>query len=129
MRVTLRQIEGMQFLGVANEHALVIDQGLDGGGQNTGFRPTELLLLALGACMMANIVGLARNQEFQLGGLELALEDEVLLAPTRISQINITMKIADGLSDKEKMRLVRSAEHCKIHNTLSTPPRINLSVV
>ncbi|MEM3832198.1 MAG: hypothetical protein QW128_01180 [Thermoprotei archaeon] len=50
-KVIVKWVDKMQFIGVDKHgHSVVIDSDSEHGGENTGFRPMELLLIALGTC-------------------------------------------------------------------------------
>lgn len=76
MRVTLDQVAGGHFIGKARESQLVIDKLPEQGGSVEGFRPTELLLLALGSCMMGTLWTFAENQGIPVQGIHLDLLSE-----------------------------------------------------
>ncbi len=46
--VKIKQVEGHQMLCTSGPRGLVMDQEPERGGLGTGFRPTELFLMALG---------------------------------------------------------------------------------
>jgi putative redox protein len=58
-RAVVRWIGNYQFVGIAREHSVVTDLKVDEGGDNAGFKPTELLLTSLGWCLATTILSLA----------------------------------------------------------------------
>lgn len=125
MRVTLDQVAGGHFIGKARESQLVIDKLPEQGGSVEGFRPTELLLLALGSCMMGTLWTFAENQGIPVQGIHLDLLSEEFPHPERIGRIEIKTELKGKLAPKDRERIMRVAQHCKIHNTLKRPPEIN----
>lgn len=125
MRVVLNQVKGGRFVGSARDSQLVVDRLPEQGGSGQGFRPTELLLLALGSCMMGTLWTFAENQKIPVEGIHLELSSEELPHPERVGRIEVKMEVKGKLSPKERERIMRVAQHCKIHNTLRRPPEIN----
>ena len=122
-KVEVRHLQGTQLMGVARQHAWVIDRLPEKGGEGLGPIPTELLLLSLGSCLSFNLFHYAQRSNLNLARLQVELEDEVSSAPERISGIKVRVRISGDLSDDEITRLLRSARGCKIHNTLAAMPK------
>lgn len=59
------------FIGHAREHSVIIDQPAEFGGENIGFKPRELLLIALGGCLGTRIVSLLEETGIEVEGLEI----------------------------------------------------------
>lgn len=127
-KVSIRQIKDKQLIAIARQHAVVLDQTPEKGGTDLGFTPTELILLALGSCMTYNLLHYAHRNNLEIKRLEVELSDEVDKSPERISKIKAQIQIAGDLNAEEMIRLMRSAQGCKIHNTLSVPPQIEVSI-
>jgi putative redox protein len=115
-------------MGVARQHAWVIDRLPEKGGEGLGPIPTELLLLSLGSCLSFNLLHYAQKSNLKLDRLQVELEDEVSSAPERVSKITVRIRISGDLSEEEITRLLRSAKGCKIHNTLSALPKIEVAI-
>jgi putative redox protein len=57
-------------------HSLIIDGPAEAGGQDAGFRPMELMLLGLGACMGLDMLFLLGRMRQEVTGYELRLTGE-----------------------------------------------------
>lgn len=130
---SLKWIEGFQFLGYAREHSVIIDQKKEDGGENLGFKPTELLLLALGGCLGSRIVAEAMFKGLKIEDLKL---DIGISRAARASESNakwlITVKvhIKGDISKEEKEEIVEKAEkYCKISHILKDTCEIQVEVV
>jgi len=65
---------GLQFVGEASSgHAIVMDGDPGVGGNNTGLRPMELLLVGLGGCTGMDVVSILRKKKQELTGLEVTV--------------------------------------------------------
>lgn len=126
MHVELERIEGRRFAIRARGLEVIVDDTIEAGGPGDGFRPTELLLGALAACMAGTMTNFANGREIQLGGISMTLSDEVAKAPTRIGRIEVVMSVEAEASQREAESLERVAGACKIHNTLGNAPEIDL---
>jgi len=49
-------------------HHVTLDAAEHGGGQNTGFRPMELLLVGLGGCTGMDVISILRKKRQQVTG-------------------------------------------------------------
>ncbi len=127
MHVTLEQIEGRRFAIRARGLEVIVDDTVGAGGPGDGFRPTELLLGALAACMAGTMMNFANGQEIPIDGLSMTLDDEVSKAPKRIGKVSVTMVVGAEADDRQAASLERVASACKIHNTLQASPDIELS--
>jgi putative redox protein len=127
-KVSIRHIRDKQLMGVARQHAMIFDQTLEKGGTDLGVTPSELLLLALGSCMTFNMLHYAQRNGMKIERLEVDLADEVSKAPERISKVTAQVRVSGELGEEEIRRLLHSAKGCKIHNTLSASPQIEVSI-
>ena len=126
MRIEMEQVAGRRFKITARGNEVIVDDTLEAGGPGDGFRPTELLTGALAACMAGTMLNFARNQEIGIDGISIEIEDEEADHPDRIGRISIDMNVNADVTPKQAASLERVAAACKIHNTLGTPPQIEL---
>lgn len=65
---------GLKFEGISQfGHKIVTDGGKEGGGEEAGFKPTELLLYGLAGCAGIDIVRILEKQRQKLTSLEIEL--------------------------------------------------------
>jgi uncharacterized OsmC-like protein len=126
MKVVVERVAGRRFTVNARGVQTVVDDTVEAGGPGDGFRPTELVMGGLGACMMGTMINFARNQGIEIGDVEVHLEDEVAEHPERMGRITITMTVETDASERQVASLERVASACKIHNTLERSPEIVL---
>ncbi|WP_434778342.1 OsmC family protein [Neisseria sp. Ec49-e6-T10] len=63
MQVTAQWVNGVCFLGQTESgHSIVLDGAIEGGGQNRGARPLELLLLGTLGCSSYDVVTILQKQ-------------------------------------------------------------------
>jgi len=124
MQVDIEQIEGRRMAIRARGLELIVDDTVEAGGPGDGFRPSELLMGALGTCMIGTMITFARNQNITVSDISMHVEDEALEHPERIGTIRLIMDLKTDADDRRVKTLERVAGACKIHNTLERSPVI-----
>ena len=124
MQVDIEQIEGRRMAIRARGLELIVDDTVEAGGPGDGFRPSELLMGALGTCMIGTMITFARNQNITISNISMHVEDEALEHPERIGTIRLIMDLETDADDRRVKTLERVAGACKIHNTLERSPVI-----
>ncbi|HUP27605.1 MAG TPA: OsmC family protein, partial [Chloroflexia bacterium] len=62
-RLSMADTRGMAFSGLSpSAHTVLIDSEADVGGENSGVRPLELILLALGSCTGMDVISILRKK-------------------------------------------------------------------
>ena len=122
MKVDIEQIQGRRMAIRARGLELIVDDTKENGGPGDGFRPSELVLGALGTCMIGTMITFATNQGIEVDNVTMHLEDEEHHHPERIGKISIEMDLKTNADDRRIKTLERVANACKIHNTLEHSP-------
>lgn len=129
MKAKVKYIDGLQFVGETDSgHAVIMDGTPDVGGNNTGPRPMELLLLGIGGCSGMDIVSIlkkkkenVRNVEIKINGIK---ADEY---PKKFRDINIEFIVKGrGLSDEAVKKAVELSmtKYCSVKATLEGSTKI-----
>jgi uncharacterized OsmC-like protein len=82
---------------------------------------------ALAACTAGTMLTFARNQEIDVSGISISVDDETADHPDRIGRLLVDMKVASDADDRQRASLERVAAACKITNTLERSTEIVLS--
>ncbi len=127
MQVEVERLVGKHFEVRARGLTVDVDELEEAGGSGRGFRPTELLLGALGACMAGTMLTFAANESIPVEEVVVRLEDRVAQHPKRIDGIRVEMSVDGDLSERHVASLRRVAAACKIHNTVTTGVAIELT--
>ncbi|MCS6937161.1 MAG: OsmC family protein [Candidatus Bipolaricaulota bacterium] len=126
---TVRLVDGMQFVGTsASGHAIVMDTTEDVGGSDTGPRPMELLLIALGGCTGMDVVSILRKMQVQFTRFEIALDGERAPEyPKYFTKIKVIYKIwGDVPEEKLKKAIDLSLEkYCSVSNSLKPKAEVS----
>jgi putative redox protein len=77
MKVRVKWVEGVTFLGeTESSHAIVMDGAPEGGGRNLGPRPMETLLAGAGGCTAYDVVTMLRKARQDVVDVAVELDAE-----------------------------------------------------
>jgi len=98
-------------------HSALSDTTEDKGGNNTGFRPHELLEAALATCLNMHVRMYANTHRYPLEGIKTT----VVLDRSHQDEVKFMYAIGlnGPLSSEQKERLYHIANTCPVHKTLS----------
>ncbi len=77
MNSSVKLVQDMQFVATADSgHAVVMDAPSSVGGNNTGSKPSELLLMAFGGCSGMDIISILRKKKQDVSDLRMNVSGE-----------------------------------------------------
>jgi putative redox protein len=131
-KATVTYTGGMQFVASADSgHAVVMDADADVGGNNTGSRPMELLLMGIGGCSGMDIISILKKKKQAVTGLEAnvsgTMADDY---PHKYTGITIEYVVrGKGISEEAVKRAVQLSmdKYCSVKATLEGSAKINFS--
>jgi putative redox protein len=127
MKTKIRRLKNFQQLGTAQSRSVTIDQGMDKGGEDVGFRPTELWLIALSSCSATTMTRYANEQGYSLTELEVNAEDTVN-EDGYIESVTFHVTMEGDLTKEQKEDLIKYVRaNCKL--LLTVNPSIQLNYV
>ncbi len=115
----VRWVEGMQFVGTdSGGHSVV----LSGDEQQSGVRPSEMLLVALASCTAVDVVEIMTKKRKPLRQLEIVISGERDLNPPwpyRRIEVNYRMS-GDDLTEKAVSQALKlsSEKYCSVAATV-----------
>jgi uncharacterized OsmC-like protein len=112
-QVTARRIDAHGSLALCKDASVSLDTDL--AGRRDAFNPAELLLAALGACMLKGIERVVPMLKFSLRGVDIALHAVRQDAPPRIESIDYEILVE---SDEPDRRLALLHENVKKFGTV-----------
>ncbi|WP_050813936.1 OsmC family protein [Pseudodesulfovibrio mercurii] len=99
-------------------HVAACDAPSRHGGQDAGFTPFSLLEASLAGCMNITLRVFARTHDIDLE----FVETTVTLKPGEGGYtFEYSIKLPEGLSDKDRKRLIAARKGCPIHGLLGQP--------
>lgn len=115
---------GLRFEGIGpSGHSVVMDAPKQTGGEDSGPRPTEMVLYGLGGCTGIDVVILLQKMRQQVSGVELQITAQrAEEAPQRFTDIHIKYEVTGNDLDEAKVqRAVQlSAEkYCSVLHSLN----------
>lgn len=128
LQVKVQWLEGKRLEVSARGNRIIVDQIYADGRENLGFRPTELLLGALGACTMGTVLTFCNNMKIPLESFEIGLEGKRAMAPERVSEIHVSLNLGGDIPDERLDTLKRVAGGCRIHYTITHSPKIRMTL-
>lgn len=128
MELKIVHLDGVKFEAQARGHNIICDQPSDNGGEDAGMTPPELLLASLATCAGFYAVQYLKTRNLDPIGLEVNVTADKLTQPGRIGNFRITVRCAAELTPEQTEGLMRSVRHCTIHNTLLSPPKIEIEL-
>jgi putative redox protein len=137
MEIKAEHIGDVQFEISARGHKIVSDQPTESGGFNEGMTPPELLLASLGSCAGYYAVDYLKRNGLLVDGTKIQVTADKVKpsvkpgekpAGVRIDNFKIEIEVPRELSPEERHGVEDAVHRCLIHNTLLSPPRIELDV-
>ncbi len=78
--------------------------------------------------MTGNVLEFCRNMKIPLEKLSIRMEGKRESNPDRVTEIRATMEILGEIPQERMETIIRVAKGCRIHNTLTRPPRIDVDL-
>ena len=119
-------------------HELKADEPVDAGGTDTGPSPYDLLSAALGTCTSMTIGYFVRQRKWPLESVTVEVRHSKVHATDcascdtkegRIDRLERTIVLNGQLSEEQRQELLRIAERCPVHRTLTSKIDIQTSLV
>jgi putative redox protein len=103
------------------------DPPLDNGGRGESFSPTDLVVTALGSCMMTIIALWGKREKIQVEPMVVDMEKIMQNSPERrISQIKVDLSLPHSLNESQREKAVTIARQCPV--ALSIRPDIEIKL-
>jgi putative redox protein len=127
MEITVEHLGGVQFEIKTRGHSIVSDQPVSAGGFDEGMTPPELLLASLGSCAGYYAAEHLRKHRLATEGTRVRVRCEKVSKPVaRMTDFVVEVDAPVELSEEQLKGLESAVEHCLVHNTLLTPPKISI---
>jgi putative redox protein len=105
MKAQVKWVNGMQFIGSSGSgHAMVIDGAPEVGGENTGMRPMEMLLMSMGSCSAMDVVFIARRARQDISACVVEVTGErAETVPKVFTSIHVHYKVSGKNLDEQQI--------------------------
>jgi uncharacterized OsmC-like protein len=137
MEIKVEHIGAVQFEISTRGHKIISDQPTEAGGFNEGMTPPELLLASLGSCAAYYAVDYLKRNGLLVDGTNVRVTADKVKpsvkpgekpAGVRIDNFKIEIDMRRELSPEQRHGVEEAVHRCLIHNTLLSPPMIELDV-
>jgi putative redox protein len=132
MKSTITFVDNMQFIGTADSgHAVVMDAPPSVGGNNTGTKPSELLLMGFGGCTGMDVISILKKKRQDVTGLQMHVNGEMSEShPKMFTGIHIEYVIrGKNISDDAVQRAIELSldRYCTVGATIGKAAKITHS--
>jgi uncharacterized OsmC-like protein len=109
-------------------HTVSVDQPVDLRGEDTAPTPTELFIASLASCVAFYARRYLARHKLSSDGLAVETTFELALKPSRVGRIDVRIVLPVGTPDERRDALLAVATHCTVHNSLTTPPEVSVTL-
>jgi uncharacterized OsmC-like protein len=115
---------------VIGPHVLVFDQPPTvKGGDDRGPSPLDVLVASIAGCAHYFAAAFLRARGLSTAALAVEVDADKESVPTpRIGRLALKVRVPQGLSEPQRLGIVRAVERCPAYGTLVRPPAVELSV-
>ncbi len=115
---------GVRFTADVRGHKVQVDQPRQGGGEDTAPSPLELVPTGLGTCVAYFVQQFLATRGIDPTGLTVAVGVAGAPNPHRIGRFDVRVSLPGGVPERYREAVVRAAETCTVHHTLTHRPEI-----
>ncbi len=124
---------GLKFTGTsAFGHSITTDIAKDKGGDESGYRPTELVLFAVAGCTGVDVVRILQKQRQELTGLEISVEArDTEELPKYFETVNVTYRFKGKNLDVHKLEQaveLSESKYCTVSESLRQNVKVTTSI-
>lgn len=124
---------GLKFTGTsAFGHTITTDIAKDKGGEESGYRPTELVLFAVAGCTGVDVVRILEKQRQELTGLEIFVEaKDTDQLPKYFETVVIKYRFKGKNLDMNKLRQaveLSESKYCTVSETLRQNVKVSTEI-
>ena len=105
-----------------NGKTVITDNSADGGGNDNGFRPMQLLLAALGSCSAIDVVSILKKQRQVIGDFKIIIEAqrEEKEIPALWKEINMGFELTGDIIPEKAIKACSLSveKYCSVAETL-----------
>jgi putative redox protein len=137
MEIKVEHLGAVQFEVSTRGLKIISDQPTESGGHNEGMTPPELLLASLGSCAGYYAVDYLKRNGLLVDGTRVQVTAEKVKPAVktgekplgmRIDNFKINVEVPRELTPEQRRGVEDAVHRCLIHNTLLSPPKIELEV-
>ncbi|MGX6443715.1 OsmC family protein [Neobacillus sp. K501] len=132
MDFTVKWKGNMAFSGMApSGHEMIMDAAEEFGGENSGARPTELLLNAVAGCTGIDIISILKKMRLEPTSFQMDVQgDRAETHPKRFTDINIHYALDGDLPEEKVIRAIQLSKdkYCSVSHSLNANISVSYSI-
>lgn len=134
MEITLKRLDDAYLMEAVNENGntLQIDGSKAIGGNESAFRPMQLLLAALGGCSSIDIISILKKQRQELTDIQVKVngEREKGTEPSLFREIHVLYELKGNIDAEKAMKAATLSmeKYCSVAKTLEPTAKITWSL-
>ncbi|PLS01369.1 OsmC family protein [Neobacillus cucumis] len=132
MELTINWKGKMAFAGTTpSGHEIKMDAAPEVGGENTGARPTELLLQAVAGCTGIDIISILHKMRLDPSSFQIDVEGERAEEhPKRFTTINIHYALDGDLPEDKVIRAIQLSKdkYCSVSHSVNAEITVSYSI-
>ena len=128
-QITTTYQGNMLFESKLGRHSILIDVPPTMGGSDRGPTPPELFVASLGSCVGAFVASYCERNGVNTEGMSVDVTFDKADKPTRLVNLKIKVNLPCGECQDCEKALLRVAEHCPVHETISTLEDVEFEIV
>lgn len=128
-KITTYYRDDMLFETKMGQHSLLIDVPASMGGHDRGPTPPEIFVASLGSCVAAFVAQYCGRAGVNLQDMTVDVTFDKAEEPTRLVNLKVKINLPKGYCEDRKQAILRVAQHCPVHETISTLGDIEIELV
>lgn len=132
MELTIKWNDKMAFSNVTpSGHEIKMDAAAEVGGENSGARPTELLLNAVAGCTGIDIISILKKMRLNPKAFQMNVKGERAIDhPKRFSAIHIHYALDGELPEDKIVRAIQLSKdkYCSVAHSLNSEITVSYSI-
>lgn len=127
MSMKVKHLSGLKFSATVRNHEIISDQPVP-AGEDSGPTPPELFVSSLATCIGVYVADYCKRAGLTYEGLTMDVNWEKATNPGRIGKIEIKINLPEKVSAEREKAILRVADHCTVHNTITIKPEIQITL-
>ena len=128
LTMRVRYDRGDRFAIDIRDHEVVVDQPPQMHGDDLGPTPTELFIASLASCVGFYARRYLARHHLDTEGLAVEVGYAMATKPSRVGEVTMRIVVPAGVPEIRREALLAMAGHCTVHNTLTTPPEVRITL-
>jgi putative redox protein len=132
MEFTVKWKDKMAFSGMTpSGHEIIMDAAEEFGGENSGARPTELLLNAVAGCTGIDIISILKKMRLEPISFQMDVRgDRADTHPKRFTDITIHYALDGDLPEEKVVRAIQLSKdkYCSVSHSLNATINVSYSI-